>query len=131
MSKRAAHQRFVQWLAFTAMALIVLMPAISRSMPADMGIDNMASMSVDCPMSTTSANHRHHHVIPGDPSDPTARCSYCVLMTHNPVTGFASVLLWLPVELHADAPQVLTARGAAFAPLLSAPPRGPPLGING
>jgi Protein of unknown function (DUF2946) len=129
--KRAAQQRFVAWLAFAAMALVVLMPAISRSMPADMGTGSIGSMGADCPMHGGSADHRHRPATPGDPSDPTARCAYCVLLSHNPVTGFAGALLWLPIEPLALAPQTAVARSVAAAPLLSARPRGPPLRING
>jgi Protein of unknown function (DUF2946) len=130
--KRAAQQRFVAWLALAAMALIVLMPAISRSMPADMdmgGMDMgaMAGMNADCPM----AGHHHRQAMPGDPSDPTARCGYCVLLAHNPVTGFASALLWSPIEVPALVPQAAIVRSAPVVPLLSARPRGPPLLVNG
>ena len=132
MLKRAAQQRFAAWLAFAAMALIVLMPAISRSMPTDMdmgGMDMsaMAGMTADNSM----AAHHHHPAAPGDPNDPTARCGYCVLLAHNPVTGFSSVLLWTPVELHTLAPQSAIARSAPAVLLLSARPRGPPLRVNG
>jgi hypothetical protein len=132
--KRAAQQRFVAWLAFAAMALIVLMPAISRSMPADMdmgGMAGMAGMSADGAMGAMPADHHHGPAMPGDPSDPTARCGYCVLLTHSPAVGFASALLWLPLELRAIAPQTVIARSAPLAPLLSARPRGPPLRVNG
>jgi Protein of unknown function (DUF2946) len=132
--KRAAQQRFVAWLAFVAMALVVLMPAISRSMPVDMdmgGMGSMAGMSAGCSMGGIPADHRHGPAMPGDPCDPTARCAYCVLLAHNPVTGFASALLWLPIERRALAPQSAIVRNAPAAPLLSARPRGPPLSING
>jgi hypothetical protein len=129
--KRAAQQRFVAWLAFAAMALIVLMPVISRSMPADMDMGSMGSMTAGCSMGGVTADHRHPPGMPGEPSDPTARCAYCVLLAHNPVTGFASALVWLPIERRALAPQAAAVRSAPAAPLLSARPRGPPLRING
>lgn len=134
MLKRAAQKKFVAWLAFAAMALIVLMPAISRSMPADMdmgGMMGMAGMNADGSMGVMPADHHHRPAMPGDPSDPTARCAYCVLLTHNPVTGIAGAVVWLPVELHTFAPQAFVVGSAPSAPLLSARPRGPPLSING
>jgi Protein of unknown function (DUF2946) len=129
--KRAAQQRFVAWLAFAAMALVVLMPAISRSMPTGMDMGSIGGMRADCPMGGGSADHRHGPAMPGDPGDPTARCAYCVLLSHNPVTGFASAVLWLRIEPLALTPQAAVARSVPAAPLLSARPRGPPLRING
>lgn len=131
MLKRAAQRRFVAWLAFAAMALIVLMPAISRSMSmsTDMDMSGMV-MDADHPMDMAHADHRHSSM-PGDPSDPTARCAYCVLLSHSPVTGLAFAPIVLAVDLPALEPQAIAHRVAPFAPLLSAHPRGPPLRFNG
>jgi hypothetical protein len=128
--KRKAQRRFVAWLAFAAMALIVLMPAISRSMsmPMDGGMSSMSGMGAHCPM---TADHGDHHAVPANPDDPTARCGYCVLLSHNPFAGFASAVLWLPLELQDSAPPSTVVYGVPAAPLLSAHPRGPPLRING
>jgi hypothetical protein len=130
--KRAAQQRFVAWLAFAAMALIVLMPAISRSMCVDTGMGDMSGMSMagmgaDCPMNQGHVDHQR----PAVPGDPTARCGYCVLLAHSPVAGLTGAWLWMPVELGASAPHIFVAHRAPIALLLSAHPRGPPLYVNG
>lgn len=123
--KRIAHQRFVAWLALAAMALVVLMPMISRTMPVGAP---MMGMDADCAMDTGQADHRRPDM-PGQPDDPTARCAYCVLLTHTPVVGLGTALLWTPVDLPALAPETITQRSEPSAPLLSARPRGPPRSI--
>jgi hypothetical protein len=119
--KRAAQQRFVAWLALTAMALLVLMPVLSRSMSADapmMGMDAGCSMGMD--------HASHPHGMPGHPDDPTAHCGYCVLLTHTPVVGMGVAVLLAPASLPALSPRSAEQRSAPPAPLLSAHPRGPP-----
>jgi hypothetical protein len=123
--KRAAQQRFVAWLALAAMALLVLMPVLSRAMPDAV----MMGMGADCSMDAGHAGHQHR--MPGHPDDPTARCGYCVLLTHTPVVGMG-VAVWLaPIDFPGLSPQTIHSRDAAHAPLLSAHPRGPPLLANG
>ena len=128
MFKRAAQQRFVAWLALAAMALIVLMPVISRTMPMDGAMAGMTSGSMDqCHLHT---GHQHPGV-PAHPDDPTARCGYCVLLSHTPVLGGGAALVvppahWVSVVPHASLPNDVPA-----GPLLSARPRGPPLLASG
>lgn len=122
MLKRSAQQRFVAWLALAAMALIVLMPVISRSMPMDdammMGMSGHAQQ----------VGHAHHHSpgMPGHPDDPTAHCGYCVLFSHMPVVGFGAPAMLPPVQLASFAPHAVLPRNVPAALLLSAQPRGPP-----
>jgi hypothetical protein len=124
--KRAAHQRFVAWLALAAMALLVLMPVLSRSMPVDAP---MMGMDAGCSMGMEHAAHQHG--MPGHPDDPTARCGYCVLLTHTPVVAMGVALLLAPADLPTLSPQTFQPRSASNVPLLSASPRGPPLLANG
>jgi hypothetical protein len=125
--KRAAQQRFVAWLALAAMALVVLMPVLSRAMPADAP---MMGMDAGCGMASMDhADHRHG--TPGHPDDPTARCGYCVLLTHTPVVSMGMAVLLAPADLPTLSPQTIQSRGITAAPLLSARPRGPPLFANG
>jgi hypothetical protein len=123
--KRAAQQRFVAWLALAAMALLVLMPVLSRAMPDApmMGMDAGCSMGMD--------HASHPHGMPGHPDDPTARCGYCVLLTHTPVVAISIALLHAPADLPTLSPPIFQSRDAAAVPLLSAAPRGPPLLANG
>jgi hypothetical protein len=126
--KRAAQQRFVAWLALAAMALLVVMPVLSRSMPADGPMLGM-SMDAGCDMHMDHAGHQHG--MPGHPDDPTARCGYCVLLTHTPVVALGIALLLAPTDLPTLSPPAFQSRDAAAVPLLSAAPRGPPLLANG
>lgn len=129
--KRSAQHRFVAWLALAAMALIVLMPVISRAMPMDMAMDGMSSsMDAGCTLHAEHANH-HRHGMPEHPDDPTAHCGYCVLFSHMPVVGFDIPLILPPVHLASSAPHTALPLSVPAAPLLSAQPRGPPLIING
>jgi hypothetical protein len=120
--KRAAQQRFVAWMALAAMALVVFMPVLSRAMPAGAP---MMGMTADCGMDMDHAVHGHP-AMPGHPDDPTARCGYCVLLTHTPVVSAGVAVLLAPVNLPALAPQTTLPRNATSTPLLSARPRGPP-----
>ncbi|WP_333677191.1 DUF2946 domain-containing protein [Dyella sp.] len=129
MSKRSAQHRFVAWLALAAMALIVLMPVISRSMPMDMAMDGMPS-SIDAGCALHAA-HADRHGMPEHPNDPTARCGYCVLFSHMPAVGFDAPLILPPVQLASATPHPALPFNVPAAPLLSARPRGPPLLIKG
>ncbi|GGA15326.1 DUF2946 family protein [Dyella caseinilytica] len=126
MLKRAAQQRFVAWMALAAMALLVLMPVLARTMPADAP---MMGMTADCGMDMGHAGHGHPGM-PGHPDDPTARCGYCVLLTHMPVVGMGVAVLLAPANLPALSPQAILPRNTASTLLLSARPRGPPLVFN-
>ena len=129
MLKRKAQQRFVAWLALAAMALIVLMPVVSRVVTADVPMMGM-SMSMGTGMHMDHADHAHPGM-PAHPDDPTACCAYCVLLTHTPVVGMGLAVLLAPLDLPALSPQTAQLRSAAPALLLSARPRGPPLLANG
>lgn len=127
--KRAAQQRFVAWLALAAMALLVLMPVISRTMP-DVP---MMGMGTDCSMDMSHANGHanHQHGMPGHPDDPTAHCGYCVLLTHTPAVAMGIALLLAPAEPPTLSAPAIQPRRVTSVPLLSASPRGPPLLANG
>ncbi|RDS79120.1 DUF2946 domain-containing protein [Dyella monticola] len=128
MFKRAAQQRLVAWLALVAMALIVLMPVVSRTMPMDGAMAGMSSGSTDqCHL---HAGHQHPGV-PAHPDDPTARCGYCVLLSHTPVLGCGTALVVLPTHVVSFVPVASLPSNVPAEPLLSARPRGPPLLANG
>jgi hypothetical protein len=105
------------------MALVVLMPVLSRAMPAGAP---MMGMDAGCGM--TGMDHAdHHHRTPGHPDDPTVRCGYCVLLTHAPVISMGTATWLTPAGLPAPSPATAQSRDASSAPPLSARPRGPPL----
>jgi hypothetical protein len=129
--KRAAQQRFVAWLALAAMALIVLMPVVSRSMPMDgMAMGTSSVPEGGCPVHTAHADHRHAGM-PDHPDDPTARCGYCVLLSHTPVAGLGVALVLPSVQHPPFFLRTTMPRGVPAEPLLSAHPRGPPLFVEG
>jgi|GEM_PF-567327 len=129
--KRAAQQRFVAWLALAAMALIVLMPVVSRAMPMDGMAASMSSTSDDgCPVHAAHADHRHAGM-PSHPDDPTARCGYCVLFSHTPVVGYGAAVVLPPLQYLSFVLRSTMPRHVPAAPLLSAHPRGPPLSVDG
>ena len=112
------------------MALVVLMPVISRAMPMDMTMAGMSSsMDAGCAMHDAHAAH-HSHGTPAHPDDPTARCGYCVLFSHMPVVGFDTPVILAPVRLAALAPRIALPFNLPAAAPLSAQPRGPPSSVN-
>ena len=123
MIRGGTLHRYVAWLALAAMALIMVMPAVSRSMPMRAG---MGGMDAGCVMKAGN----HSHPIPSYPDDPTARCGYCTLLHHTPVVGMGVLFLHMPT-LHPASPlNAATSQSAPFAGLLSARPRGPPRRVN-
>ncbi|WP_266182563.1 DUF2946 family protein [Dyella humicola] len=104
-----------------AMMLIVVMPAISRSLPTT---GPMPGIDDACPFHLTEAKHP---ALPDSPADSTERCGYCVLLNHNALLASGKVLHLLPVAPSPSVPVLARADDAYASPILSAPPRGPPL----
>jgi hypothetical protein len=103
------------------MALIVVMPAISRVMPMTM-TGSMPGMGDACP-------HRmagEKHPAPDHPADPTARCGYCVLLGHQSILGASHVSYLLPAAPIVAESTPIRVRRMDATPRLSADPRGPP-----
>jgi hypothetical protein len=74
-----AHHRFATWLATVAMLLVIVMPAVSCSLPVHAW---MSRMGVDCAVDMAHADH-HSHGMPDDPGDPTAKCGFCTLLVRQ------------------------------------------------
>ena len=104
-----------------AMLLIVVMPAISRSMPMT---GPLAGLDDACPY---HAAETRHPVSPDGPAASTDRCGYCVLLDHNSVLASGKVLHLLPLAPSPSAPVQAMAGDAYASPILSAHPRGPPV----
>ncbi len=104
-----------------AMMLIVVMPAISRSMPMP---GSMPGMDDGCPHHLAGTGHP---ASPDGPADSTERCGYCVLLNHNSLLASSKVLHLLPAAPSPAAPVLAMADDAYASPILSAHPRGPPL----
>lgn len=109
-----------------AMALIVVMPGVSRVMPMD-GPMMAAMMGVDAACPDHMAGMKHAAAPERVPAHATDRCGYCVLFDHHSVLASGKVLHLLPVAPGMAVPVVTTVDGAYTSPILSAHPRGPPL----
>lgn len=104
-----------------AMALIVVMPVLSRSM-------SMTAMPVadgDCPVHQVAGTK--HPSSPQTPADPTERCAYCVLLNHTPLLASGAVVYLPPVAPVSTGASIHRIDETSASPLLSANPRGPPL----
>jgi hypothetical protein len=129
-----SSRRYVAWLALLAMALIVVMPAISRVMPMDSmagmpGMSGMTSTDVACPHHDLQAATKHPEA-PSAPADPMARCGYCVLLSHTPILASSVVVHVVPAAPNVANPVEALPRDRSEAPLLSADPRGPPAALS-
>ena len=78
--------RPMTWLAMLAMALIVGMPVLARSLP----MASMAGIDGDCPVHQAIAGR--HPPSPHAPVDPTERCGYCTLLNHSPPLASSPVI---------------------------------------
>lgn len=104
------------------MLLVVVLPAVSRSMPSQAG---MPGMGAGCMMGMEHGDH-HHAGTPGDPDDPTAKCGYCNLLAHTPAIDLGLGVTLAPTYLMALSPETRSPRNEPAVELLSARPRGPP-----
>jgi hypothetical protein len=99
-----------------AMALIVVMPVLSRSMAGAV----TSAAEGDCPVHQADAG-KHPQ-----PADPTERCSYCVLLNHTPLLASGTVVYLAPVTPALPPASIHRSDDAPASPRLSADPRGPP-----
>ena len=104
-----------------AMLLIVVMPAISRSMPMT---GPMLGQDDTCPYHVAGTRHP---ISPDSPAASTERCGYCVLLDHNSLLASGKVLHSLPVAPSPIVPVLAIGDDAYASPILSAHPRGPPV----
>lgn len=125
--RRSARRPLVTWLAWLAMAFIVVAPMVSRVLPASAPMHGMASMhhmmGSDCSHAMAGAGHS---AMPCEPSDTTDRCGYCVLLDQQSLLGTYSVLYLLAAPPRILALTAFRTPEARTAPRLSARPRGPP-----
>jgi hypothetical protein len=112
-----------------AMALIVVMPAISRVMPMTMTMSSMPGMDAPCPVHDHQASTKHPDS-PSAPADPMARCGYCVLLSHTPILASSIIIHVVPAAPDVATPTIALPGDRSEAPLLSADPRGPPLSFS-
>lgn len=103
-----------------AMALIVVMPVLSRSLP----MVAMPGMGADCPVH--HADGSKHPSSPHTPVDPTERCGYCALLHHSPALAASTVIHLPPAAPPATIATIRKLGDEPATPRLSADPRGPP-----
>ena len=103
------------------MLLIVVMPAISRSMPLT---GPLPALDDGCPY---HAAESRHPAAPDGPAAATDRCGYCVLFNHHALLASGKVLHLLPRAPSPGVPVLAMADDAYAWPILSAHPRGPPI----
>jgi hypothetical protein len=108
-----------------AMALIVVMPGVSRVMPMDapmMGA--MMAMDAACPDHMVGMKHASNPE--RAPAHATDRCGYCVLFDHQTVLASGKLLHLLAIAPGTGVPVIAAVDDAYASPILSAHPRGPP-----
>lgn len=117
----------VSWLAWLAMAFIVVAPLVSRVMPAHDAVRDMAGMigmmGSDCPHAMAGSDHP---AIPNHPADATDRCSYCVLLDHQSLLAAQAILHLLPVPPREFTLVTLHGADVQTTPGQDSRPRGPP-----
>ena len=122
--RRKAHRQLVTWLAWLAMAFIVVAPLVSRVLPAPAAMQGMMAMlGGDCPHVMADVGHP---ATPDGAPDSTDRCGYCVLLDHQSLLAAHVILHLLPAPPRAFASTALHDADVRTTPRLSARPRGPP-----
>ncbi|WP_428993982.1 DUF2946 domain-containing protein [Dyella terrae] len=122
--RRKAHRQIVTWLAWLAIALVVVAPLVSRVMPAHGSMPGMAGMAgmmgSDCPHVVVGGDH------PDRPADATDRCGYCVLLDHQSPLAAHVILHLLPALPRAFMSVALHEADVRKTAYEDARPRGPP-----
>ncbi|WP_158543262.1 DUF2946 domain-containing protein [Dyella psychrodurans] len=123
MLRVKALHRYMAWLAMLAMAFIVVMPVVSRTMPMSMpGMDGACPEHVALGAKQPGSPHA--------PVDPMERCGYCFLLHHSPLLSAGTIVHLVPTAPSLDVPVAALPADRSNAPLLSADPRGPPAHIS-
>nr|WP_255412922.1 DUF2946 domain-containing protein [Dyella sp. C9] len=120
MLRRKAQRQFVLWLAWLAMAFLFVAPSISRVLPASAPAHSMAMMGGDCAHDMTPPSK------PIGSTDPTDRCGYCALLSHQSLVAAYTILYWLPAAPPALVAKVYASPRIPSTRRLEARPRGPP-----
>jgi hypothetical protein len=108
-----------------AMALIVVVPVISRALPMAAA---MPGMDGACPEHVALGAKPQGS--PHAPADPMERCGYCFLLHHTPLLGSSALVHAVPAAPESNVPVVALPVERSHAPLLSADPRGPPARLS-
>ncbi|MHA6204910.1 DUF2946 family protein [Dyella soli] len=124
MIRSRAHRRFVAWLAIAAMWLMIVAPAVSRTLPAAWSMPDLGAWCGD------------HNTNPTHPSSPQPhdfvleKCGYCGLLSDSPtLTGAAWHPPILPPVVAMPHGRVIALPGMRHSELAAAP-RGPPAFVH-
>ncbi|WP_430390662.1 DUF2946 domain-containing protein [Dyella sp. 20L07] len=124
MLRRKANRQLITWLAWLAMAFIVVVPLVSRVLPPPAAMQDMVGMmGGDCPHTMASVNHS---AIPDHSPDSTDRCGYCVLLDHQSLLAAHIILHLLPAAPRVIALAIFDDADVPTTHHLNARPRGPP-----
>ncbi|WP_268991950.1 DUF2946 domain-containing protein [Dyella choica] len=108
-----------------AMAFIVVMPVVSRTMPMTGAMPGMDGACLE-----HAAPGARQQGSPHAPADPMARCGYCFLLHHSPLVGSSTLVHLVPATPPSAVSTAALPSDRPYAPLLSADPRGPPARIS-
>lgn len=120
--RRKAKRQPIAWLAWLAIALLVVAPLVSRVLPASAATAH-AMMGADCPHGTMDAGDASKY---GGAQDPTDCCGYCVLLGQQSLLAACVILHLLPARPHEAVAVVYQLRSLEPPARLWASPRGPP-----
>ena len=120
--RRRAKRQPIAWLAWLAMALLIVAPLVSRVLPASASMAH-AMMGGDCAHATADAGHASKH---GGGQDPTDCCGYCALLGQHSLLAAHTILHLLPAAPREAVAVVYQVPSLEPPARLWARPRGPP-----
>jgi hypothetical protein len=119
--RKTGCRTFVAWLAVVALWLTIVMPVVSRVLPAS---SNSASLGLWC--TGHGLDNAPHPGAPTDPVSSMDKCGYCGLLGHSPLCLGAATALLPPSMLPAPTPVFVAITTPPHVRRLGARPRGPP-----
>jgi hypothetical protein len=123
--RRKAKRQPLAWLAWLAMALLIVAPLVSHVLPASASMAHAAHamMGADCPHGTMDGGHASRR---DGTQDPTDCCGYCVLFGQQSLLATCVILHLLPAAPREAVAVVYRLPSLEPPARLWARPRGPP-----
>jgi len=123
--KRGRIRKHITWLAFAAMWLLVVAPAISQVLAASPHIHGLAATGAAA-LCGEHADHGNDASTPQPHAPSLAKCGYCDLMGESPVVSNVSWVAPAPPPLDRFVQPLSSAPRSPHRHPLVAAPRGPP-----
>lgn len=123
--KRLRIRKHVAWLAFAAMWLLVVAPAISQVLTASPHVHGVAATGAAAACSE-HADHGNDASTPQPHAPILAKCGYCDLLGESPVVSNVSWMAPAPPPPDRFAQPLFSAPRSSHRHPLVAAPRGPP-----